>query len=276
MPGFPGNAVLDVQEEPSVADTNASSDSFDSDWPSSVASPSPLPNPQYDDPADLSIPRPSSRASDRAPLVGARSHVDSVISQDGYSTVEALGGGVSSFGPPPPVAFRSPSLNEGGSNSPGSRKSFTNKYYNPADELEGVDLGEGGRRFDGFPNRDITGMENKGYDSDEELDRRLASASDKKPAPNTPPPNLDELYAKPDKSKKKTFRKKEAPPSSDSESSQSTVRTPATMTDSFTKPEKSKKTFRKVASTPQENQASRQADGPAHDPVVVYDERTNL
>mgnify|MGYP000382757627 CR=1 FL=1 len=197
-----------------------------------------------------------------------------MISQDGYSTVEALGGGVSSFGPPPPLPFRSPSFNERGSDSPGSRKSFTNKGYNPASEREGLELGEGSRNS--FPNRDVSGMENTGYDSDEELDRSLASASGEKSTLDIAPLNLDELYAKPDLTKKKKYRNKRVPSSSDSESSQSTVQASGRLTDSFTKPGKVKKTFRKVGSSPQENQSGRQDDEPTHDPVVVYDERTNL
>ncbi|XP_022795071.1 Down syndrome cell adhesion molecule-like protein 1 homolog [Stylophora pistillata] len=275
MAGFPGNAVLDVTEEPSGADADNSSDSFDSDWAGSTISlPSPPPIPDYAEPDLCSPQRSSSRASDRPRLVGARPHVDSMISQDGYSTVEALGGGVSSFGPPPPLPFRSLSFSERGSDSPGSRKSFTNKGYNLATEREGVDLGEGSRN--GFPNRDLAGIENGGYDSDEELDRSLASASGKKSALDIAPPNLDELYAKPDLSKKKKYRNKGPPSRSNSESSQSTVQASGGLTDSFTKPEKSKKTFHKVGSTPRENQSGGQDNGPAHDPVVVYDERTNF
>lgn len=275
--GFHGNAVLDVTEEPSGADADGSSDSFDSDWvSSSIALPSPPPNPDYAEPDLSSLQRSSSRKLDRAQLVGARPHKDSMISQDGYSTVEALGGGVSSFGPPPPLPFRSPSFNERGSDSPGSRKSFTNKGYNPASEREGLDLGEGSRNS--CPNRDISGMENRGYDSDEELDRSLglASASGEKSTLDKAPLNPDELYAKPDLTKKKKYRNKRAPSRSDSESSQSTVQASGRLTDSFTKPGKVKKTFRKVGSSPQENQSGRQDDEPTHDPVVVYDERTNL
>ena len=228
--GFHGNAVLDVTEEPSGADADGSSDSFDSDWvSSSIPLPSPPPNPDYAEPDLSSLQRSSSRKSDRAQLVGARPHKDSMISQDGYSTVEALGGGVSSFGPPPPLPFRSPSSNERGSDSPGSRKSFTNKGYNPASEREGLDLGGGSRNS--FPNRDISEMENRGYDSDEELDRSLASASGEKSTLDIAPLNLDELYAKPDLTKKRNT----------------------------------------IAL-----QSGRQDDEPTHDPVVVYDERTNL
>ena len=223
--GFHGNAVLDVTEEPSGADADGSSDSFDSDWvSSSIASPSPPPNPDYAELDLSSLQRSSSRTSDRAQLVGARPHEDSMISQDGYPTVETLGGGISSFGPPPPLPFRSPS-----SNSPGSRKSFTNKGYDPASEREGLDLGEGSRNS--FPNRDISGMEIRGYDSDEELDRSLASASGEKSTLDIAPLNLDELYAKPDLTKKRNT----------------------------------------IAL-----QSGRQDDEPTHDPVVVYDERTNL
>lgn len=119
-------------------------------------------------------------------------------------------------------------------------------------------------------------MENKGYDSDEELDKRLAASGGKNSAPSPVPLNLDELYAKPDKTKKKTFRKKEATSSSDTESNQSATQEPSKMNYPYAKPDKSKKTFRKVSGDPQGSQASKQADGPSHDPVVVYDERTNL
>lgn len=276
-PGFPASgAVLDVQEEPSIADTgtNFSSDSFDSDFNSSVTSPSPVKmSREYSDPADSATPH----ASGRAPLANLRNKKASIASQDSqydqpYSSVEELGGGFATFGPLPPVAFRSSPIEERGSESPGSRKSFTNKLYNPAATEEGrVSVGEGSRASEGYQNRDISGMENEGYDSDEELDQRISASLAKKSTPSPAPPNLEELYAKVDKTKKKTFRRKEVPSSSETESNQST-----TLNDSFTKPDKSKKTFRKVSSDPQGSQESRRADGPSHDPVVVYDERTNL
>lgn len=276
-----------MHEEPSVADTNASTDSFDSDWNSSVASPSPVKMSQeysvqqYADPTDLS----TSRASDRSPLAnGLRNKKTSIASQDSqydqpYSSVEELGGGFSSFGPLPPVAFRSTPIEERGSESSGSRKSFTNELYNPTGEQQEVDLGEGSRSLEGFPNRDMSGVENKGYTTDEELDRHLGASAGKTSVPSPEPPNLEELYAKPDKTKKKTFRKKESTSSSDTESNQSTTQEPNKMNNPYppyAKPDKSKKTFRKVSGDPQGNQASRQADEPSHDPVVVYDERTNL
>lgn len=277
MPGFTGNAVLDVHEEPSVAESNFSSDSFDSDWNSSVASPSPVkPTPLYTDPVDASTPH----APDHSPLVNPRNKKASVHSQGShydqpYSSVEELGGGFSSFGPLPPVAFRSTPIDEQGSESPGSRKSFTNKLFNPTSQPEAVDLGEGSRASEGYPNKYISGMENKGYDTDEELDRRLA-VSNGRTSSAASPPNLDDLYAKPDKSKKKTFRKKDSPSSSDTDSNHSITQAQSKMRDSYAKPDKSKKTFRKVSSDPQGNQAPRQADEPGHDPVVVYDERTKL
>lgn len=268
-----------MQEEPSIAGTNFSSDSFDSDWNSSVASPSPLkPSQQYADPMDLS----TSRASDRSPLVNnLRNKKASIASQDSqydqpYSSVEELGGGFSSFGPLPPIAFRSTPIEERGSESPGSRKSFTNKLYNPASEQQRADLGEGSRGSEGFQNKDMSGVENKAYDTDEELDRRLATSGGEDSVPIPAPSNPDELYAKPDKTKKKTFRKKEAASSSDTESNQSTTQEPSKMNYTYAKPDKSKKTFRKVSSDQQGSQASRQADGASHHPVVVYDERTNL
>lgn len=262
-----------MQEEPSVADSNFSSDSFDSDWNSSVASPSPAkPSQEYADQADRSTPR----ASDRSPLANLRNKKASIASQDSqydqpYSSVEELGGGFSSFGPLPPIAFRSSPIEERGSESPGSSKSFTNKLYNPADEEGRVNVGEGSRASEGYQHKDMSGMENKGYDSDEDLDKRLAASVGRKSTPSPVPVNVEDLYAKPDKTKKKTFRKKEASSSSDTESNQST-----TPNDSYSKPDKSKKTFRKVSGVPQGSQAPRRADGPSHEPVVVYDERTNL
>jgi len=257
-----------VQEEPSIADTNISSDSFDSDWNSSVASPSPVkPSHEYADTADLFPPQPSGHS----PLPNLPNKKASIASQGSqydqpYSSVEELGGGFSSFGPLPPIAFRSSPIEERNSESPGSRKSFTNKLYNPANEEGRDNVGEGSRTSEGYQNRDMSAMENRGYNSDEELDQSIAASLGKKPTPN-----LEELYAKVDKTKKKTFRKKEVTSSSDTESNQST-----TLNDSFAKADKSKKTFRTVSSDPQGNQGSRRADGPSHEPVVVYDERTNL
>ena len=271
-PGFPaGSAVLDVQEEPSIADT---SDSFDSDWNSSVTSPSPVKmSHEYPDPADRATPH----SSGHPPLAKLRNKKPSITSQDSqydqpYSSVEELGGGFATFGPLPPVAFRSSPIEERDSESPGSRKSFTNKLYNPAATEEGtVSVGEGSRASEGYQNRDVSGMENKGYDSDEELDQHVAASLAKKSTPSPVPVNLEELYAKVDKTKKKTFRRKEVPSSSETESNQST-----TLNDSFAKPDKSKRTFRKVSSDPQGSQESRRPDVPSHEPVVVYDERTNL
>ena len=274
-PGFPaGSAVLDVQEEPSLADTNFSSDSFDSDSNSSVASPSPVKmSHEYPDPADRTTPH----ASGPPPLAKLRNKKASIASEDSqydqpYSSVEELGGGFATFGPLPPVAFRSSPIEERDSESPGSRKSFTNKLYNPAATEEGtVSVGDGRRASEGYQNRDMSGMENKGYDSDEELDQHVAASLAKESTPSPVPVNLEELYAKVDKTKKKTFRRKEVPSSSETESNQST-----TLNDSFAKPDKSKKTFRKVSSDPQGSKDSRRADGPSHEPMVVYDERTNL
>lgn len=274
-PGFPaGSAVLDVQEELSIAGTNFSSDSFDSEWNSSVASPSPVKmSHEYPDSAGRATPH----ASGHAPSANLRNKKASIASQDSqydqpYSSVEELGGGFATFGPLPPVAFRSSPIEERGSESPGSRKSFTNKLYNPAATEEGkVSVGEGSRAPEGYQNRDISGMENKGYDSDEDLDQRISASLAKKSTPSPAPPNLEELYAKVDKTKKKTFRRKEVSSSSETESNQSTA-----LNDSFAKPDKSKKTFRKVSRDPQGSQGSRRADGPNHEPVVVYDERTNL
>ena len=142
-----------------------------------------------------------------------------------------------------------------------------------------VDLGRGGTTYEGFYEKDISGMENKGYDSDEELNEHLAN-SQVKPGTSdnktTVPKNPEELYAKVDKSKKKTFHKKDATSSSDNESNHSTKEAPSMLNDSFVKPDKNKKTFRKTSRDPQGDQESGQTGQPSHDPVVVYDERTNL
>ena len=197
-----------------------------------------------------------------------------------YSTVEDLGGGFSSFGPLPPVEFRSTPTEERYTDSDTSlenRKSFTNELFTAVHDPRDVDLGEGAANYESFQEKDILGMENRGYDSDEELNERLANlgesgtSDDKKSMPTTAPKNPEELYAKVDKTKKKKFRKQD-----DRGSNPSTTNSPSQESDSHANPEKSKKTFRKTPHDPLENQASGHAGEPAYDPVVVYDERTNL
>ena len=73
-----------------------------------------------------------------------------------YSTVEDLGGGFSSFGPLPPVEFRSTPIEEMDTDSddwqenrsdtatsPDNRKSFTNELFRAVHDPRDVDLGEG-------------------------------------------------------------------------------------------------------------------------------------
>lgn len=277
-----------MHEESSVADTNYSSDSFDSDWNTSVASPystsSPVnPIQEYTDPGESVTPRATNLLNKKVSLDSQGSHYDQP-----YSNVEELGGGFSSFGPLPPVEFRSTPIQERGNDSdrqenctdtatsPGSRKSFTNQLFQAVHDPKDVDLGEGGTTYEGFQEKDISGMENQGYDSDEQLDQYLANQAKPGTSTETKPKNIEDLYAKVDKSKKKTFRKKDTTSSSDSESNHSTTQEPRKLNDSYTKTDKSKKTFRKTSHGRQEDQAAGQAEESSHDPVVVYDERTNL
>ena len=235
-------------------------------------------------------------ASDRFPRVNLRNKKVSLDSQEShydqpYSTIEELGGGFSSFGPLPPVEFRSSPIEErdddlerqenpsDSATSPSSRKSFTNEIFKAVHTPKHVDLGEGSTTYKGFHEKNISGMENKGYDSDEELNEHLANSQVKQGTSDnktTFPINPEELYAKVDKSKKKTFRKKDATSSSDNESNHSTKEAPSMLNDSFVKPDNKKKTFRKTSRGPQGNQEFGQTVEPSHGPVVVYDERTNL
>ena len=283
---------LDVHEEPSVADTNYSSDSFDSDCDTSVASPhstsSPVnENQQYANPVDSTDLR-SSKRSPAASVPNKRVSVDSQGSQP-YSTVEELGGGFSSFAPLPPVEFRSSPIEErdtdsdkqenltGTVTSPGSRKSFTNQLFKAVENAKDVDLGDGGTRYEGFPEQDISGMVNRGYDSDEELNNYLAKNGVKSGSSdglNNSPKNVEELYSKVDKSKKKAFPKENASSSIDTASHQLSKKEPASLKEE--QPDKSEKTFRKVSPDQEGKQAPEQRGELSHDPVVVYDERTNL
>ena len=277
-----------------MADTNYSSDSFDSDWNSSIASPySPSSavnlSDEYADPAESNTPC----AIDHSQLVNTRKKRSSLDSQGShydpsYSSVEVLGGGFSSFGPLPPVEFRSTPIEERDAdsnrqesrldtaNSSDHRKSFTNELFKAIHNPKDVDLGEGGTSYEGFQEKDISGMENQGYDSDEELNEQLANSLAKPSTSDVTSQNLEELYAKVDKSKKKKSGEKDASSSSDTESNHSITQAPSKLNDLHAKPDKSKKTFRKKSLDPQGNQASVHVGEPGHDSVVVYDERTNL
>ena len=273
-----------------MADTNYSSDSFDSDSNSSVVSPystSSGRNPSANPAASTTF-----RPSDRSPIVNLRDKKMSVDSQGDppYSTVEDLGGGFSSFGPLPPVEFRSTPIEEMDTDSddwqenrsdtatsPDNRKSFTNELFRAVHDPRDVDLGEGGTSYERFQEKDISGMENRGYDTDEELNEHLANltesgtSDDKKSMPTTDPKIPEELYAKVDKTKKKKNHKQD-----NSESNPSTTNSPSKEKDLHSNPDKNKKTFRKTSLEPQGHQASGHAEEPGYDAVVVYDERTNL
>lgn len=282
-----------MHEEPSVAESIDSTDSFDSDWNSSVASP-------YSTSSQLNTihgPTDLTYSTTVPPTVTVHSKKVSVNPQGShydptYSSVEELGGGFSSFGPLPPAQFRSTPTEERVADldkqenrsdsvtSQGSRKSFTNQLFKTVHGSKDVDLGEGGTRCEHFQEKDVSGIENRGYDSGDELNEQLANdfskagTSDvKNEVPITAPKNLDDLYAKVDITKKKRNRQKDDV-SVDSESLHST--SPGQLNHSNTKPDKSKKTFRKMSHEPQVHQASWQEGEPHHDPVVVYDERTNL
>lgn len=216
-------------------------------------------------------------------LPNKRISVDSQGSQP-YASVEELGGGFSSFGPLPPVEFRSFPTKEretdlekqenltDAATLPVSRKSFTNQLFKAAHDSKDVDHGDGVTRFEGFQEQDISGIENRGYDSDEELNQHLAKST-VKPG-SSYPENLEELYAKVDKSKKKAFRKKDTSTSIGTDSRQSIKQEPVSLKDGET--DKSKKTLRKTSRDPQGNKESGQKGEISHDPVLVYDERTNL
>ena len=221
-------------------------------------------------------------------LPNKRISVNSQGSQP-YASVEELGGGFSSFGPLPPVEFRSFPTEERETDLqkqesltdavtlPGSRKSFTNQLFKAAHVSKDVDHGDEGTRFEGFQEQDISGIENRGYDSDEELNQHLAKSTVKPGSSydvNKYPENLEELYAKVDKSKKKAFRKKDTSTSIGTDSQQSVKQEPVSLKDGET--DKSKKTLRKTSRDPQGNKESGQKGEISHDPVLVYDERTNL
>ena len=221
-------------------------------------------------------------------LPNKRISVDSHGSQP-YASVEELGGGFSSFGPLPPVEFRSFPTEEretdlekqeslaDAATLPGSRKSFTNQLFKAAHDSKDVDHGDGGTRFEGVQEQDISGIENRGYDSDEELNQHLAKSTVKPGSSydmNKYPENVEELYAKVDKSKKKAFRKKDTSTSIGTDSQQLVKQEPVSLKDGETN--KSKKTLRKTSGDPQGNKESGQKGEISHDPVLVYDERTNL
>lgn len=273
---------LDVQEEPSVAETNYSSDSFDSDWDTSVASPQSTDSrgnvtQKHEDPPMQSSAAP--RAG-RSPMVRLRGKtVDSQDSQfdPTYSSVEELGGGFSSFGPLPPVEFRTTPIEERepeidtlqNPSSSYSRMSFTNELFNAVRDPEDVDFEKRVANQEGYQEKDITGLANRGYDSDkeerEENLERTSTSGAKKPAVSTVPKNIEELYAKVDKTKRNRNRRKDSS-SSGSEGSHDASRGPSRLDDIQAAPDVSAQIC----------QVSGHAKKPAHDPVVVYDERTNL
>ena len=289
--------MLDVHEELSVADTNYSSDSFESDWLSSAV-PSPSPKPpysvsgEYANPADFS----KRHAPDTAPRLQERNERVSQDSQcdQPYATVEELGGGFSSFCPAPPMAFRSTPLLQENSDtdsqttvqtpslSSDKRKSFTNQLYKAVVEGRDAEVGAEGVGYEGHQDGDMTGVENKGYDSDETLNELLGNEM-LKSAASPEPSDLDALYSKPDKSQKnKTFRKNGVPSKPLSDFASDHEQGPTAVEDLYAKPDKSKKKPRendklKTSTRDGENdQSSSEAATPDHKPSVVYDERTNL
>ncbi|KAK2567085.1 Hemicentin-1 [Acropora cervicornis] len=273
---------LDVQEEPSIADTNCSSDSYDSDWDTSVASPCSIDSRvnMTQDVKQPIAPPPAPLQSDRSPMVrlrGKKTSIDSQGSQfdPSYSSVEELGGGFSSFGPLPPVEFRSTPIEErepevGTPTNPrssNSRMSFTNELFQVVHSPEDVDPDKGDASCEGFQEKDISGMENEGYALQEgnyEYVRPVSSEA-KKSVANTVPKNIEEMYAKVDKSKMRRNRRKDSS-SRGSGDLHNTSRVPGRQSDM-------QETRDPLA---QVHQVSGHVKASPHDPVVVYDERTNL
>ncbi|XP_015754539.1 PREDICTED: Down syndrome cell adhesion molecule-like [Acropora digitifera] len=277
---------LDVQEEPSIADTNCSSDSYDSDWDTSVASPYSIDsrvNATEDVTQPIALPPappPAPLQSDRSPMVrlrGKKTSIDSQGSQfdPSYSSVEELGGGFSSFGPLPPVEFRSTPIEERepevdtttDPRSSNSRMSFTNGLFQVVHSPEDVNPDKGDASCEGFQEKDISGMENEGYALQEENYEsvRPVSSEAKKSVANTVPKNIEEMYAKVDKSKMRRNRRKDSS-SSGSGDLHNTSRVPGRQSDM-------QETRDPLA---QIHQVSGLVKASPHDPVVVYDERTNL
>lgn len=277
---------LDVQEEPSIADTNCSSDSYDSDWDTSVASPYSIDSrvnvtEDVTQPKALPpVPPPAPLQSDRSPMVRLRGKKTSIGSQGSqfdpsYSSVEELGGGFSSFGPLPPVEFRSTPIEERepevdtptNPRSSNSRMSFTNGLFQVVHSPEDVDPDKGDASCESFQEKDISGMENEGYALQEENYEKVrpVSSEAKKSVANTVPKNIEEMYAKVDKSKMRRNRRKDSS-SSGSGDLHNTSRVSGRQSDM-------QETRDPLA---QVHQVSGLVKASPHDPVVVYDERTNL
>lgn len=232
-----------------------------------------------DRPQPIALP-PAPVQSDRSPMVrlrGKKTSLDSQGSQcdPSYSSVEELGGGFSSFGPLPPVEFRTTPIEERESEvgtptnpeSSNSRMSFRNKLFKVAHSAEGVDPDKGDASCEGFQEKDISGMENEGYDLQEKHYEKVqpVSSEAKKPVANKVPKNIEEMYAKVDKSKMRKNRRKDSA-SSGSGGLHDTSRVPSRQSDM-------QETRDPLA---QVYQVSGLVKASTHDPVVVYDERTNL
>lgn len=277
---------LDVHEETSIADTNCSSESYDSDWDTSVASPYSIDsrvNMTQDLTQPIALPPAPPQApvqSDRSPMVRLRGKTTSIDSQGSqfdpsYSSVEELGGGFSSFGPLPPVEFRSTPIEERepegdtptNPESSNSRMSFTNKLFKVAHSPEDVDPDKGDASCEGFQEKDISGMENEGYAIEKENYEtvRPVSSEAKKSVANKVPKNIEEMYAKVDKSKMRRNRRNDSS-SSGSGGLHNASRVPSGQSDM-------QETRDPLAEV---HQVSGHVKASTHDPVVVYDERTNL
>lgn len=225
-------------------------------------------------------PPPAPLQSDRSPMVRLRGKKTSIGSQGSqfdpsYSSVEELGGGFSSFGPLPPVEFRSTPIEERepevdtptNPRSSNSRMSFTNGLFQVVHSPEDVDPDKGDANCESFQEKDISGMENEGYALQEENyeNVRPVSSEAKKSVANTVPKNIEEMYAKVDKSKMRRNRRKDSS-SSGSGDLHNTSRVSGRQSDM-------QETRDPLA---QVHQVSGLVKASPHDPVVVYDERTNL
>ena len=212
---------LDVHEETSIAETNYSSDSFDSDWDTSVASPNSIESSANPREITTQSPDPLQNRPGMVRLRGDQTSEDSqeIQLETGYSSVEDLGGGFSSFGPLPPVQFRTKPIEERGveehtlqnPSSSHSRMSFTNELFKAVHNPENDDPDEEGAIREGFRGKDISGLSNRGYDVEEEQRGKNITpcgASDaKKSVTSTVPKEIEEMYAKVDKTKMKKNRR---------------------------------------------------------------------
>lgn len=256
---------MGVQDDLSNADTADSFGSFDVDeWPSTITGQqeSVPGSPQY---------AAAQTGPNKSPLVELRNKKLSLNSQDSfydqpYTNVEELGAGFTSFGPPPPPAFRSNTGDSSDSESDnnlavnfmkGDRMSFTNELYRAArkpenqntvdralDTDEEVDSYLDASRSAKGDEKDVHGIENKGARSDSAEPAKANSADDTATKSDEMPESP--VYAKPDMTKKTKHRKMKE---EDEKSSTSSV------SGYHLVDEKGKA---------------------VHDPVVVYDERTNL